>query len=318
MKIVVLDGYPSNPGDLSWDRWKELGVFELYDATSPEQFMERAEGAGALITNKVLINADAIANLPSLKYIGVLATGYNIIDVDAAREHGVAVTNVPAYSSDSVAQLVYAFILAHAQKAQEHSDAVHSGAWQKCRDFSFTLAPLHELAGKTLAIFGLGRIGMKVAEIGHAFGMKIIAYRRNPPATLPEWIHILPKEELFKQADFLTLHCPLTPETKNLVNAEAIAMMKDGAYIVNTSRGPVVDANALAAALRSGKIAGAGIDVLENEPPVDGSPLLDAPNCLVTPHLAWATFEARQRLDEIAFNNLKSFLAGKPVNVVNM
>lgn len=316
MRIVVLDGFTLNPGDLSWERWKALGDFSVFDRTPPELILQRAQNAEILITNKTPITADTIAALPSLQYIGVLATGYNVVDIKAAEKRGITVTNVPAYSTNSVAQLVFAFILEHAQKLSVHNTAVHRGEWQNSNDFCFTHGTTHEIAGKTLGIVGLGAIGKKVAEIGHAFGMNVMALCRHPKRDIPQWISIVPKDELFKSADFLTLHCPLTDDTHHLVNSHALSMMKPTAFLINTSRGPVVDEQALAYALQNKLIAGAGVDVLTQEPPKDGSPLLSLPNCFITPHLAWATQEARKRLEDIAFNNIKAFLTGKPQNAV--
>ena len=317
MKTLILDAYTMNPGDLSWEAWKALGSFVKYDRTPKELVVQRAADAEIVLVNKVRMTAEVIAQLPKLRYIGVLATGYDVVDVQAARQAGVTVTNVPAYSTDSVAQLVFAFILEHYQKVALYSQEVHKGAWQASPDFTFSIAPTIELAGKTLGIIGLGCIGMKVAEIGHAFGMNVLGYRRNPPAALPSWLTIAPVETIFKTADFLTCHCPLTPETRSLINADTLALMKQSAFLVNTSRGPVVDEQALADALNAGRIAGAAVDVLAQEPPSNGSPLLTAKNCLITPHLAWATHEARIRLNQVALENVKAFLAGTPVNVVS-
>ena len=316
MKTVILDAYTMNPGDLSWENWENLEGFIKYDRTPKELVVQRAKDAEIVLVNKVRMTAEVIAQLPKLRYIGVLATGYDVVDVQAARKAGVTVTNVPAYSTDSVAQLVFAFILEHCQKVALYNQEVHKGAWQASPDFTFTLAPTIELAKKTLGIIGLGRIGMKVAEIGHAFGMNVIGYRRNPPAALPEWVTLAPVETIFKSSDFLTCHCPLTPETRALINAKHLALMKKNAFLVNTSRGPVADEQALADALNAGHIAGAAVDVLAQEPPSNGSPLLKAKNCIITPHLAWGTQEARIRLNQVALDNVKAFLAGIPVNVV--
>ena len=317
MKTLILDAYTMNPGDLSWEGWEALGEFEKYDRTPKELVVQRAADAEIVLVNKVRMTAEIIAQLPKLRYIGVLATGYDVVDIQAARQAGVTVTNVPAYSTDSVAQLVFAFILEHCQKVALYSQEVRKGAWQSSPDFTFTIAPTIELAGKTLGVIGLGRIGMKVAEIGHAFGMNVLGYRRNPPAALPSWLTIAPVETIFKSADFLTCHCPLTPETRTLINAETLSLMKKSAFLVNTSRGPVADEQALADALNAGRIAGAAVDVLAQEPPSNGSPLMTAKNCLITPHLAWATREARIRLNQVALENVKAFLAGAPVNVIS-
>ena len=317
MKTLILDAYTMNPGDLSREGWEALGEFEKYDRTPKELVVQRAADAEIVLVNKVRMTAEVIAQLPKLRYIGVLATGYDVVDIQAAKQAGVTVTNVPAYSTDSVAQLVFAFILEHCQKVALYSQEVRKGAWQSSPDFTITIAPTIELAGKTLGIIGLGRIGMKVAEIGHAFGMNVLGYRRNPPAALPSWLSLVPVETIFQSADFLTCHCPLTPETRALINADTLSLMKQSAFLVNTSRGPVADEQALADALNAGRIAGAAVDVLAQEPPSNGSPLMTAKNCLITPHLAWATREARIRLNQVALENVKAFLAGAPVNVVS-
>ena len=316
MKIVVLDGFTLNPGDLSWDRFKAKGECLVYDRTTPEELMERAIGAEVLITNKVVLDASTIAKLPSLRYIGVLATGYNVVDVGAAKKHGVLVTNIPAYSTDSVAQLVFAFILNFAQQVVQHSSEVKSGKWATCKDFSFTVSPQMELAGKTLGIVGFGKIGQKVAHIGKAFGMEVIFYAPSQKSGLGALAKQVSLGEVFKESDFVSINCPLTPENLGFVNASLLKTMKPGSFLVNTGRGPLINEADLAHYLNNNKIAGAGLDVLSTEPPQPDNPLPTAKNCYITPHIAWATLEARQRLMDIAVDNLGAYISGKPQNVV--
>ncbi len=315
MKLVVLDGYATNPGDLSWTPLSDLAECVVHDRTPAELTVSRATGAALLLTNKTVLGRQEIAALPELRYIGVLATGYNVVDLEAARAAGVVVTNIPAYSTASVAQTVFAFILEFTQQVALHAASVRAGDWTRSIDFAYWKTPLVELAGKTLGLVGLGSIGQAVARIGQAFGMRVVAATRTPRRL--EGIEELPLDEVFRQADFLSLHCPLTPETRHLVNAERLALMKPTAFLVNTSRGGVVDARALAASLAAGRLAGAGVDVLDREPPPADDPLLTAPNCWVTPHLAWATREARSRLLDTAVGNVRAFLAGQPRNVVS-
>ncbi len=318
MKIVVFDGYTLNPGDIGWDILMQLGDVTIYDRTPVEQVVERAKDADAVLTNKVKLNRDHLEKLPKLRYIGILATGYNIIDTEAAKQKGIVVSNAPGYSTASVAQLVFAFLLEMTLHVQKHSDSAKSGDWAKSADFSYWNSPLIELAGKTIAIIGFGKIGQRVADIAAAFGMKVIAQSRTQTdqshRTNFEWVDL---DTLLKYADVVTIHCPLTPQTENLINKETLKLMKSTAFLVNTSRGPIVNDQDLADALNNDIIAGAGIDVLSVEPPPANNPLLSAKNCLVTPHIAWATKEARLRLMEIVVDNLKAFIAGKPVNVVN-
>ncbi len=317
MKIVVLDGYAMNPGDLSWDGLKALGDVVIHDRTAPEEILSRSAGATALLTNKTPLNAETLMKLPDLKYIGVLATGYNIVDVAAAKAQGIVVTNIPDYSTTSVAQLVFMFMLEHCHHAQAHSDAVRSGRWAANPDFSFWDFPLIELAGKTLGIIGFGRIGAQVADIATAFGMNVLGYsRRQTEQSTRRNFRWASLDELLEQSDFVTLHCPLTPDTMGLINRNTIAKMKRTAFLINTSRGPVINEQDLADALNAGRIAGAGVDVLSTEPPKTENPLLSAKNCIITPHFGWATYEARVRLMDIAVNNLNSFLRGTPVNSV--
>ena len=318
MRIVVLDGYCLNPGDLNWDALRAMGEVEVFDRTPESQVVERAAGAAIALTNKSPFSAATLAALPELKYIGVLATGYNIVDVAAARQQGVAVTNVPTYGTHSVAQFTMALLLELAHRAGLHSDAVRAGEWSRNPDWSFWKTPQVELVGKQFGVIGFGRIGRQAALAAAALGMTIAAYDANPGEPLSgvpfRW---LPLEDLIATSDVVSLHCPLFPETKGLINAERLRRMKPSAFLLNTSRGPLVVERDLADALNAGLIAGAGIDVVPQEPPVDGSPLFGARNCIVTPHMAWATLEARGRLMDIAVNNVKAFLAGAPVNLVN-
>lgn len=317
MKIVVLDGYTLNPGDLSWDALEQLGDVKVYDRSSPDEVDERCKDAEVLFTNKGIVNAQAIANLSNLKYIGVLATGYNIVDIHAAKQKGVIVSNVPGYGTDSVVQLTFALLLELCLHVQEHSEAVKSGRWSSSKDFSFWDFPLMELSGKTMGIIGFGNIGQKVADIAAAFGMNIIATSRTQTNQSNrsnfKWVSI---DDLLKDSDVVTIHSPLVPETKGLINKESLAKMKHTAFILNTSRGPIIIDEDLANALNHDIIAGAGIDVLSTEPPLPENPLFKAKNCIITPHIAWATKEARQRLMNVAVSNLTAFINGSPVNLV--
>ena len=319
MKIVILDAFTSNPGDLSWDAIKELGELTVYDRTTPEEVLERCTGSEVIFTNKVILNSETIEQLPELKYIGVLATGTNVVDLNFAKERGICVTNIPGYSTDSVVQHVLALMLHFSSKVSVHNDAVQKGDWVNSIDFSFTLGTLNELSGKTLGIIGLGTIGRKLARVADAMGMKIVAAHQSSMdrLELPYEVEWLPVDEVFALADFLSLNCPLTPETEKVVNAEHLKKMKSSAIVINTGRGPLVDEQALADALNNGTIAGAGLDVLSTEPPAGDNPLLSAENCVITPHIAWASREARTRLIAIAADNLSSFLSGVPQNVVN-
>ena len=312
MKIVVLDGYAANPGDLSWAPLEALGELTVYDRTPADQIAARIADAELVLTNKAVLSRELIAGAKKLKYIGVLATGYNVVDVAAAAELGVVVTNIPAYSTDSVAQLVFALLLEICHNVGHHSQAVHAGRWSANADFCFWDTPLIELAGKTMGIVGYGRIGHKVAEIARCFGMNVIAWTRTPRD--PECVSL---DELLARSDVISLHCPLFPETKNLINRDTIAKMKDGVILINTSRGPVVNDADLRAALESGKVYAAGADVSTVEPIPADSPLLGAKNMFLTPHIAWATFEARERLMDIAVKNVEAFLSGAPINTVN-
>lgn len=316
MKIVVLDGYAANPGDLSWDGLKALGECVIYDRTSPEDLLQRAAGADALLTNKVLIGEEVMAHLPSLKYIGVLATGYNVVDIEAARSKGIVVTNIPAYSTASVAQMVFAHLLNIVQRVGHYALENRDGGWSRQPDFCYWDAPLIELSGKRMGIVGLGNTGMATARIALALGMEVWAYTSKNVSDLPEGIHKCSLDELFSESDVLSLHCPLTTETFGMVNASRLALMKSSAILINTGRGPLVNEADLASALNVGRIYAAGLDVLTQEPPALDNPLLSARNCFVTPHIAWATFEARKRLLEVAVNNLSMFMNDRPVNNV--
>lgn len=312
MKIVVLDGYAANPGDLNWDAVRGDHEFVLYDRTAPEDTAARIADADIVLTNKVILNRELIQSAKHLKYIGVLATGYNVVDTAAARECNVIVTNIPAYSTDSVAQMVFALLLEICHRAGHHSDRVRAGAWSACPDFCFWDYPLIELAGKTMGIIGYGRIGHRVAEIARCFGMRVIAWTRTPRD--PECVAL---DELLAQSDVISLHCPLFTETKNLIRRETIEKMKDGVIIINTSRGPVVNDADLRDALLSGKVYAAGADVASVEPLPADNPLMGLENMFYTPHIAWATYEARRRLMDIAAKNIQAFVSGAPINVVN-
>lgn len=318
MKITILDGYPLNPGDLSWEYLEKYGELTVHERTAIADVAERAAGATAVLTNKVPLNAAVLNQLPDLKYIGVLATGYNIIDTAYAKQHGIVVSNVPGYSTQSVAQLTFALLLELCHHVQRHSDRAKEGKWSKSPDFSFWDYPLMELAGKTMGIVGFGDIGKQVADIATAFGMQVVAQSRTETDQSHRnnfrWVEL---HELLEQSDVLSLHCPLTPQTQGLINANTLAKMKASAFLLNTSRGPLVEEKALAEALNAGKLAGAGLDVLAEEPPRADNPLFTAKNCLITPHIAWATKEARTRLMGTVEENLKAYLAGQPVNVVN-
>ena len=317
MKIVVLDGYAANPGDLSWNDLKALGECTIYDRTTPDEVLSRAEDAEVLLTNKTILTADHMEALPCLKYIGVLATGYNVVDVDAAKQKGIIVTNIPAYSTDSVAQLVFSHILNIAQQVKHHSDEVHKGRWTSNPDFCFWDTPLIELRGKKMGIVGLGNIGQKTARIAIGFGMTVYAYTSKSKFQLPPEIHKLDLDELFSECDIISLHCPLTSETRHMVNTERLKSMKPTAILINTGRGPLINESDLADALNNGVIMAAGLDVLSQEPPTADNPLFTARNCYITPHIAWASAEARGRLLEIMTENVKAYQNGKPINVVN-
>ena len=316
MKIVALDGYAANPGDLSWDELKALGECVIYDRTAPEEVLERAADAEVVLTNKVVITAEMMAALPQLKYIGVMATGYNIVDIDAARERGIIVTNIPSYSTDSVAQMVFAHILNIAQQVQHHSEAVHQGRWTSSKDFCFWDTPLIELRGKKIGIVGLGHTGYTTARIAIGFGMEVYAYTSKSSFQLPPEIKKMELGQLFSECDIISLHCLLTDKTRELVNAARLKLMKPTAILINTGRGQLVNEQDLADALNNGQIYAAGLDVLSQEPPKADNPLLTARNCYITPHIAWASAAARERLMEILLDNLKGYMEGKVINNV--
>ncbi|PLX97789.1 MAG: glycerate dehydrogenase [Desulfuromonas sp.] len=319
MRIVVLDGYTMNPGDLDMDPLMRLGECEIHDRTDQEDVLQRIGTADVIVlTNKTVLDAEIINALPNLKYIGVLATGYNVVDLEAARAKGIVVTNVPAYSTSSVVQMVFALLLELTQKVALHDKLVRKGRWEECPDFSFTAMPLLELEGKTMGIVGYGTIGRRVAQVARSFGMNILVYTANPEKYQRDTtVRFIDLDNLFGQSDVISLHCPLTPETENLVNEERITLMKKSAILINTGRGQLVDEWALSDALDAKQIAGAGIDVLSEEPPRTHHPLIGATNCFVTPHIAWATREARMRLLAIAVENIKAFIDGEPINVVS-
>jgi len=317
MQIVVLDGYALNPGDLSWQGLESLGSCTIHDRTPAEHTVGRAKDAEIILTNKTVLGEDEIAQLPELKYIGVLATGYNVVDTEAARRREIPVTNVPEYGTASVAQMVFAHVLHFCHHVAEHGASTREGAWSESRDFCFWNYPLVELQGKTMGIVGIGRIGATVAKLAAAFGMDVLAYDPMQPESVPEGVVMTDLESVFGKGDFVSLHCPLTPQNQGLVNAELLGHMKPSAFLINTSRGPLIDEAALADALNSGGIAGAGLDVLAKEPPSADCPLLKAKNCSITPHIAWATYDARKRLMDVAVGNVAAFLNGGAVNVVN-
>lgn len=316
MRIIVLDGYGLNPGDLSWGGMETLGELKVYDRTSPAELIGRAEGAEALITNKTLITGADMEALPQLKYIGVLATGYNVVDIDAARLRGIVVTNIPAYSTSSVAQMVFAHLLNITQHVAHYANDNRQGRWTRNADFCYWDTPLIELDRKKMGVVGFGNIGQATARIAQAMGMEVCVYTSKDASVLPQGMRKVTLDELFAICDVVSLHCPLTPETKGLVNAGRLKTMKPTAILINTGRGPLIDEADLADALNHGVIAAAGLDVLSTEPPTDNNPLLTARNCFVTPHIAWATYEARTRLMDIAVCNLKSYIEGNIVNNV--
>lgn len=317
MKIVVLDGYTLNPGDLDWEQFKALGDFETHDRTPQAQTVERARDAEVVLTNKTVLDHAVIAALPRLRYIGVLATGYNVVDIKAARERGIPVCNVPEYGTANVAQAVFALLLELTNRTGHHAQTVREGRWTATTDFCYWDFPLLELSGLTLGIVGCGRIGRAVARIGHAFGMKVLASVRRTMRNAGDETRFVDLDTLFRESDVVTLHCPLTPETKELINAARLAQMKRTAFLINTARGGLVNEADLADALNHDRLAGAGLDVLSVEPPPADNPLLRAKNCVITPHIAWATRDARARLMQVAADNLRVWLRGQPQNVVN-
>ncbi len=321
MKIVVLDGHAMNPGDLSWRGLEELGELTVHDRTPAGQVVERAQGAEIVLTNKSPLPRQTIEALPHLRYIGVQATGFNVVDAEAARERGVTVTNVPGYSTRSVAQMVMALLLELTQQVGHHAELVRRGRWSASPDFCCWDRPLVELDGLTIGIVGFGAIGRGVARLARAFGMRVLIHTRHPDdyRATPQGreVEFVDLESLFCRSDVVSLHCPLTPQTEGMVDAERLGRMKPGAFLINTGRGPLVDEAALAEALNAGRLAGAGLDVLSAEPPSADNPLLQARNCFITPHIAWATRAARERLMASVVENVRAFLAGKPENVVN-
>jgi len=316
MKITVLDGYALNPGDLSWDAFDQLGQCTIHDRVSEDAILETAKGADALLTNKTPLSESVIKALPDLKYIGVLATGYNVVDVDAARERGIPVTNVPSYGPESVAQMAIAHVFNFSRQVAHHASAVRNFRWARNQDWCFWDFPQIELTSKTFGVVGLGTIGLATAKLAQALGMKVIANRKSD-APMPEGIERVSLDRIFSESDFISLHCPLTPENEKMVNAERLEQMKPTAFLINTSRGQLIDEDALYQALKECQIAGAGLDVLTKEPPEADNPLFTLENCHITPHIAWATQAARSRLMNTAFENLSSWANGSPKNVVN-
>ncbi len=319
MKLTILDGYTENPGDLSWDWLKELvDEYTVYDRTDDEDIFERSKDADILVTNKTVITGEMLQRLTNLKFISTLSTGYNVIDIDKARELGISVSNIPAYSTDAVAQLVFALLLELTNHVAIHDQSVKDGEWTSCEHFCYTKTPLCELSGKTFGIIGFGKIGSAVAKIALAFGMKVKAYSPNT-RTFDGYgtVEFTDLEDVIRSSDVISLHCPLTDKTNGLVNMEFLQKMKKSAFIINTSRGPVINEADLRKALDEGIIAGAGVDVLSSEPPKADNPLISCDKCVITPHIAWASFEARTRLMGIFKENVEAFLKGNPVNVVN-
>lgn len=317
MNIVVLDGYTLNPGDLTWKNLESLGPCTVYDRTAPAEVLRRAKDAEIILTNKTVLSSDIMKQLQKLKYIGVLATGYNIVDIEAARNIDIPVTNVPTYSTQSVAQIVFAHLLNLAHHAAQHAQTVRSGRWTSSPDFCYWDTPLIELAGLTMGIIGFGKIGQATAKLALAFGMNVIFYDITEPSSIPQGCQPAGMDDIFRTSDVISLHCPLTSDTEKIINRERLELMKKTAFLINTSRGPLVDEQALADALNNERIAEAALDVLSEEPPAESNPLLTARNCFITPHIAWATYAARKRLLQVAVDNVASFLAGKPQNVVN-
>ncbi|MCL2066743.1 MAG: D-2-hydroxyacid dehydrogenase [Treponema sp.] len=320
MKIVILDGYTENPGDLSWEGFEKLGELTVYDRTpldNEAEIIRRMAGAEAVITNKTPLSAKTIESCEKLKYIGVLATGYNVVDCRAAREKGVPVTNIPAYGTEAVGQFAIALLLEICHRIGHHDRAVHEGRWEKCEDFCFWDFPLMELAGKTMGIIGFGRIGQTTGRIAKALGMEVLAYDETESTAGAEIAAYVSREDIFARSDVISLHCPLFTSTEGMINRSSIAKMKDGVIIINNSRGQLIVEQDLADALNSGKVYAAAVDVVSAEPIKSDNPLLKAKNCIITPHISWAPRESRSRLMDIAVNNLKAFIEGKPVNVVN-
>ncbi len=317
MKIVELDSFAANPGDLSWDALRELGDLEIYERSNPDEVIKRAKDADAILINKIVVTDEVMAQLPKLRYIGVLATGYNVVDVVSARHRGIVVTNIPAYSTESVAQMVFAHLLNVCHRVEHYAQEVREGRWSSNPDFCYWDTPLIELAGKTMGIVGLGNIGMKVANIARMFGMDVFAYTSKNSSDLPAGIQKTTLDGLLGISDVLSLHCPLTPKTKEMINVKTLSRMKTGAILINTGRGQLINEADVADALDSGQLAAFCADVLSQEPPQAYHPLLRKPNAYITPHIAWATHEARQRLMDICVENLKAFIKGTPIHVVS-
>jgi len=317
MKIVILDGYTLNPGDLSWSGFSDLGDFQVYDRTAPEDIVNRIGDAEIVYTNKTPLTRETIEQAPNLQYIGVLATGYNVVDVAAAREKGIPVTNIPTYGTSAVSQFAFALLLEVCHHVGHHSEAVKNGRWSAIQDFCFWDYPLIELEGKTLGIIGFGRIGQATAKIAKGFGMNVLAYDEYPSESTREFGRNVTLDELFAHSDFISLHCPLFPSTQGIIRKENILKMKKGVILINTSRGPLIVEQDLKDALISGHVAYAAVDVVSTEPIRSDNPLLSAPNILITPHIAWAPRESRQRLMAIAVDNLNCFIQGSAQNVVN-
>lgn len=318
MKIIILDERTINPGDLSWSGLEEYGELTVYERTPKELVVSRIGDAEIVLTSKCLLTAEVLGQCPNLKYVGILATGINMVDLEYASAHNITVTNIPAYSTDSVAQFTFSLLLEICNQVRTHNDAVHSGQWQRSTDFCFCLTPQMELAGKTLGIIGFGTIGKRVAKMAEAFGMKVLIASNYPdPAFETENITFASPARLYRSSDIISLHCPLTEDNKGFINQDTISKMKDGIILLNTSRGPLINEEDLAQALKSGKVFAAGLDVLTVEPPKEGSPLIGLPNCIITPHIAWITRESRTRLIAIAVSNLEAYLAGENTNCVN-
>lgn len=318
MKIVVLDAGAANPGDLSWSLFEKMGEITPYPYTAPDQVVERAQDAEICLTNKTIFTREIIEQLPNLKYIGVLATGYNVVDLAAAKEHGIVVTNVPEYATFATAQMTIALLLEMTNHVGIHNSSVQAGDWVKSEQFCYWKMPLTELWNKKIAIVGLGKIGCKVADICNSLGMEVIGVGRDPSKSYPGFKYeILPFDLAVKNADYLSLHCPLNDSSKDLINKDSIALLKDGIRVINTARGPIVNEKDMAEALKSGKVKGYAADVITVEPMPENCPLLGAPNCYLTPHTAWAPLETRERLLDVAYKNIRAFVAGEPINVVN-
>lgn len=319
MKAVILDGFTTNPGDLSWNWLEEKCELTVYDRTPAEKIVERCEGCDIVITNKTPLTKETLAQLPDCRFIALLSTGYNVVDCEYAATRGIPVSNIPTYSTAAVAQLTFALILELTNSVAVHNTAVKNDEWTSCADFCFWKTPLQELFGKTIGIIGFGKIGQAVTNIAHAFGMKVVAYTANPDKYKDaQNVEFASLDTLLEKSDVVSLHCPLTEKTQGMVNADFLGKMKKTAYLINTSRGPVLDEEAVAKALKAGDIAGAGVDVLSTEPPKADNPLLGCENCIITPHIAWAGFETRERLLGVLKENIFAFLDGKPINTVNM